>query len=72
MTKLVVTVATLQEMAQKCARTAERRGGLPVLEDAGELLLFASYHVADLERRLEEWERLGKTISVNMPSARVS
>lgn len=70
MAKVVVTRETLLDMAQRCAAMSQRRSGMPILDDAADLLEQASFKVADLERQLERWDRFGKLVHANMPGMR--
>ena len=58
MSKTVVTRETLSNMAQRCAKVSEKMHGLPALDDAAELLEEAAFRVAELEDRLDRWERV--------------
>ena len=65
--KVVVTRATLLDMAQRCARGSQKRSGHTLLDDAASLLEEASFRVADLENRVEEWETFGALLDAKKP-----
>lgn len=65
--KPVVTRDALIGMAQKCARVSDTRDGDPLLDTLGELLEATAFRIADLEERIDRWERFGKTVREHLP-----